>query len=104
MITFVSQSRRMTMEQAGVSETKKKPKKKPKKQLFCQSQITAINLALEFNIFFFLPKFILHSMILFNQKSLELYWLRFLFFQNPVCDQNMVINIKTLIRYGTIFF
>lgn len=53
MITFVSHSRRMTMEQAGVSETKKKPKKKPKKQLFCQSQITAINLALEFNIFFF---------------------------------------------------
>lgn len=47
MITFVSQSRRMTMEQAGVSETKQK------RQLFCQSQITAINLALEFNIFFF---------------------------------------------------
>lgn len=103
MITFVSQSRRMTMEQAGVSETKTQNKKNPK-QLFCQSQITAINLALEFYIFFFLPKFVLHSMILFNQKSLEVYWLRFLFFQNPVCDQNMVINIKTLIRYGTIFF
>lgn len=27
MITFVSRSRRMTMEQAGVSETKKKTKK-----------------------------------------------------------------------------
>lgn len=52
MITFVSRSRRMTMEQAGVSETKQKTKTKPK-QLFCQSQITAINLALEFNIFFF---------------------------------------------------
>lgn len=88
MITFVSQSRRMTMEQAGVSETKQK------RQLFCQSQITAINLALEFNIFFFLLKFVLHSMILFNQKSHELYWRRFFFFQNPVCDQNMVINIK----------
>lgn len=50
MITFVSQSRRMTMEQAGVSETKQK------RQLFCQSQITAINLALEFNIFFLFTK------------------------------------------------
>lgn len=34
MITFVSRSRRMTMEQAGVSETKKKPKKKPQNNYF----------------------------------------------------------------------
>lgn len=34
MITFVSHSRRMTMEQAGVSETKKKRKKTPKNNYF----------------------------------------------------------------------
>lgn len=34
MITFVSHSRRMTMEQAGVSETKKKRKKNQKNNYF----------------------------------------------------------------------